>query len=1065
MRRRRSVLAGAILSFLMLSGCIPQAEPTRDTTSPSGSVTVSGAAVSASRYVWLQLSASDNVAVTQMRIANGTDVTGGQWEPYAARRAWPLNDGVDGDRTVIVQFRDAAGNVSEPAEGAVALDTIPPEIGSSSGDLVATDSPVVVTLELEDAGGLVAPTVTSRTPAGESATVTMTAVGEGSFVASLGVGAPLTYYFTATDLAGNRVLLPAPGSDAPFVVLPAGSDPDGDRVGAADNCPDAPNNDQHDLDGDGVGDPCDPDDDGDGIGDGVDLCPTTNSADQSDADGDGRGDRCDTATGATFAQALSAGMGDDGSIPLHLALDAWSSVVGPIPGGDASALPSPDGNWAHSIIRAVVARYWSLSAEQRAVVDSFLSPTGDSIAPMPAPSASSRAQRPLANLGTDCPVAVPAPATSADLLTYGDALVEAREWEGPAIEAITCLAGPFTLESSGAAKGPYIRFVASNQPDPDDPRNLAAMSGCTPLAGNAVYSHACEIQLFADYLDSTPQARWSTLVHELSHVRQWELDQSNGAPFAGAGWIVEGIAEYTEMYVGGARSDDQNFARWNHWNFGGAAGARDLTLFKSSYSAVGFWEMVAQQTSPSEVWAAYGLASRLSSSLGILGGYLAFGTATANLPGPAGSVMAAEAKRALNFDEFEWTWSPPAWDQGAAVPDYQTIVISSPGFVAIPGAADVSALPIQAGSMARYDFDEESTAVDVITIDATAPEAMLLAYYQGQPREVRLANGASLTSTLNLCTKVGGCTCEDGSAPPRNAATPIDNPHILVAVGRDTGDHPSYKLDVRALTLDEWRDAAGCVDSDITVRLGSWITNNSTSLGGDAPIRRRMTNAQCRPNGSYQNRLSADGHGRYAFSTSLPTFGPFNSFGTNNFYEGDTGESRGGGVWSGEAAILCISNSGTTPATIESLSVDGSASDCSVRAYTYLNPPFTSGGLEGTGFQPSEFPLVIPRGHVYIPVSLYCADFIEQPLSDISVSNSVSVQVQVNGVGYSKSTSSRNHGVAWCNWGLEGGVSGWAEAEFVPDDVLPVPDGVINAGWNCPLPYRLGPYHSLLYGF
>ncbi len=63
-----------------------------------------------------------------------------------------------------------------------------------------------------------------------------------------------------------------------------------------DNCPETPNADQADEDGNGVGDACEPtieDADKDGIADDKDNCPNIANPDQADADGDGIGDVCE----------------------------------------------------------------------------------------------------------------------------------------------------------------------------------------------------------------------------------------------------------------------------------------------------------------------------------------------------------------------------------------------------------------------------------------------------------------------------------------------------------------------------------------------------------------------------------------------------------------------------------------------------------------------------------------------------------------------------------------------------------------------------------------------------
>ena len=99
-------------------------------------------------------------------------------------------------------------------------------------------------------------------------------------------------YDSAAFVDDIQVLTVPSGQCTPGAVPPSDSDGDGIPNGS-DNCPSVANTSQSNIDGDGLGDACDPDMDGDGVANGSDNCPVNPNASQSNMDGDGLGDACD----------------------------------------------------------------------------------------------------------------------------------------------------------------------------------------------------------------------------------------------------------------------------------------------------------------------------------------------------------------------------------------------------------------------------------------------------------------------------------------------------------------------------------------------------------------------------------------------------------------------------------------------------------------------------------------------------------------------------------------------------------------------------------------------------
>jgi hypothetical protein len=99
-----------------------------DSTAPTGSIYINADATStASVNVTLALQATDaDTGVDEMRFSNDGS-TWSAWEPYGTSKAWSLTSGA-GEKTVYVQFRNNAGQLSISYSDTILLITAPPTV-------------------------------------------------------------------------------------------------------------------------------------------------------------------------------------------------------------------------------------------------------------------------------------------------------------------------------------------------------------------------------------------------------------------------------------------------------------------------------------------------------------------------------------------------------------------------------------------------------------------------------------------------------------------------------------------------------------------------------------------------------------------------------------------------------------------------------------------------------------------------------------------------------------------------------------------------------------------------
>jgi subtilisin family serine protease len=192
------------------TGGAATARPAPEYAPPAGTVTITGGEVRATLAVTLAISATDASGVPAMCVSNATTCTA--WEAYATSKAWTLQGGGSGVRTVRVWFRDAHGNAT-PA-GAPASDTVTYDVsGPTGGSLSASPGAGQVALSwsgfTDAASGvasyrLVAQQGTVAPPARcEGGTLLATGAGTSFVHSGLAAGASWSYRVCPVDVLEN----------------------------------------------------------------------------------------------------------------------------------------------------------------------------------------------------------------------------------------------------------------------------------------------------------------------------------------------------------------------------------------------------------------------------------------------------------------------------------------------------------------------------------------------------------------------------------------------------------------------------------------------------------------------------------------------------------------------------------------------------------------------------------------------------------------------------------------------------------------------------------------------
>ena len=199
---------------------------TLDTSPPTGTIEINGGAVYTSASpVTLTLSSTDSA---QMQFSNENGAWSG-WETYGTSKSWPLSEG-DGAKTVYVQLKDVAGNVStEPISAGIILDTTGPSAVTVTDEGAYTPSLSELSANwsgaTDDRSGIAQYqyAIGTTTPGGHDVVDWTDTAGTSVTKTELTLSAGTTYYFSVKAQNGAGIWGDAADSDGIEVVAETGT--------------------------------------------------------------------------------------------------------------------------------------------------------------------------------------------------------------------------------------------------------------------------------------------------------------------------------------------------------------------------------------------------------------------------------------------------------------------------------------------------------------------------------------------------------------------------------------------------------------------------------------------------------------------------------------------------------------------------------------------------------------------------------------------------------------------------------------------------------------------------